>query len=200
MQLPEPIYSAELHRNAAGVDPRANSPPRHTALLAAAAAGRHLGRMRRSLLPALAVLALSGCFSYIPIEPGDVEPGLSVRARVSPAASSRIAPLLGASDARQLNGTFINHASDTLIVEVPTVLTDAREFGRTPNQRVSIPRGDLLELEVRKLDRFRTYGLAAGAAIVIGGALIKSLKGEPGKEPLPGGGGTDAIVFRFSWP
>jgi hypothetical protein len=30
--------------------------------------------------------------------------------------------------------------------------------------------------------------------------VVKALKGDPGREPLPGGGGTDAIVFRFSWP
>ena len=36
-------------------------------------------------------------------------------------------------------------------------------------------------------------------AAIVGGVLIKSLTGEPGKEPLPGGGGTDAIVFSFRW-
>ena len=154
----------------------------------------------RSILTIFAATVLSGCFSYIPIEPGDVEPGLAVRARVSPTASARIAPLLGAPDARRLDGRFISHSADTLIVEVPTVMLENREFGRTPNQRVSIPRGELVELEVRKLDRWRTAGIVGGAAIVLGVTLTKALKGEPGKEPLPGGGGTDAIVFRFVWP
>ena len=146
-------------------------------------------------------LPLAGCFSYIPIEPGSVEPGLSVRARVSPGASSRIAPLLGSSDARRLDGTFVTHAGDTLIVEVPTVMQDTREFGRTPNQRVSIGRGELLELEVRKLDRVRTGIIAGATAAIAGSFLIKSLRGDPGKEQLPGGGGTDNIVFlRVWWP
>jgi hypothetical protein len=79
-------------------------------------------------------------------------------------------------------------------------MQDAREFGHTPNQRISIARRDLLELEVRRLDRFRTGAIAGGAAVVIGGLLVNSLKGEPGKEPLPGGGGTDALVFWFRWP
>jgi hypothetical protein len=119
---------------------------------------------------------------------------------VSPSAGARIAPLLGATDARRLDGKLITRAADTLVVEVPTVVLDNREFGRTPNQRISIPRSDLLELEVRRLDRWRTTALLGGAAVVIGASLIKALKGEPGKEPLPGGGGTDAIVFRFAWP
>ena len=79
-------------------------------------------------------------------------------------------------------------------------MQDAREFGHTPNQRVSIARRDLLELEVRKIDRLRTGALVGSAAVVIGGILVNSLKGEPGKEPLPGGGGTDALVFSIRWP
>jgi hypothetical protein len=145
-------------------------------------------------------LLLAGCFSYIPIEPGEVEPGVSVRARVSPAASARIAPLLGASDARRLDGMMVSQSPDTLIVEVPTVIVDTREFGRTPNQRVSIPRTDLLELEVRRLDKMRTAGVVAGAATILATTLLNALKGEPGREPLPGGGGTEAIVFRLRWP
>ena len=142
---------------------------------------------------------LSGCFTYMPIEPGQVEPGVDVRARVSPAAGARIAPLLGATEARRLDGKVITRAADTLIVEVPTVIVDTREFGRTPNQRISIARGDLVELEVRKLDRLKTGAIVGGAAVALGVTLVKLLKGEPGKEPLPGGGGTDAIVFRLIW-
>jgi hypothetical protein len=156
---------------------------------------------RAQALPLWLVVFTTGCFSYIPVTSvADVEPGFSVRARVSPTASARIAPLLGATEARRLDGTLVAQSTDELIVEVPIVMQDAREFGRTPNQRVSIPRSDLVELEVRKLDRFRT-GLVAGAtAVVIGGILANSLRGEPGKEPLPGGGGTDAIVFLRWWP
>ena len=157
--------------------------------------------MMRIVLPFSAALILSGCFSYLPVvEPGQLEPGLSVRARVSPAAGARIAPLLGASDARLLDGTLITNSTDTLIVEVPTVMADTREFGRTPNQRVSILKSELLELEVRRIDRFRTAAVVGSAAIIAGTILVKSLKGDPGKEPLPGGGGTDAIVFLFRWP
>ena len=157
--------------------------------------------MMRTVLPLGAALLLSGCFTYLPVtEPSQLEPGLSVRARISPTAGARIAPLLGASDARRLDGTLITHSTDTLIVEVPTVMGDTREFGRTPNQRVSILRSELLELEVRKVDRLRTAAVVGSAAIIAGTILARSLKGDPGKEPLPGGGGTDAIVFRFTWP
>jgi hypothetical protein len=78
-------------------------------------------------------------------------------------------------------------------------MADTREFGRTPNQRVSIPREDLLELEVRRLDRLRTSLVAGTVAAMIAGVLVKSPQGEPGKEPLPGGGGTVALVWSFTW-
>ena len=155
--------------------------------------------VRPAILVAAAALS-TGCFTYVPARPGDVEPGVDVRARVSPDASARIAPLLGATDARRLDGRLITSGSDTIVVEVPTVMVDNREFGRTPNQRVSIARSDLVELEIRKLDRGRTMGVVGGGAIVLGVTLVNALKGEPGKEPLPGGGGTDAIVFRIAWP
>ena len=155
--------------------------------------------VRPATLVAIAVLS-SGCFSYIPARPGEVEAGVDVRARVSPDASARIAPLLGASDARRLDGKLIQLGGDTLIVEVPTVMLSNSEFGRTPNQRVSIARSDLVELEVRKLDRTRTMGVVGGGAIILGVTLINALKGDAGKEPLPGGGGTDNIVFRIVWP
>lgn len=156
--------------------------------------------MVRAPILAAASALLAGCFSYIPARPGDVEAGVDVRARVSPDASARIAPLLGATDARRLDGRLITNGADTIVVEVPTVMLENREFGRTPNQRVSIARSDLVELEVRKLDRARTMGIVGGGAVVLSVALVSALKGEPGKEPLPGGGGTDAIVFRIVWP
>ena len=152
-----------------------------------------LRRVSCSVVPLLA-----GCFSYAPIEPSELQPGISVRARVSQTAGERIAPLLGATQARLLSGTLITQAGDTLIVEVPTVMAaDATDFGRTPHQRVSIARGELLELEIRRLDRYRTAALAGTAALVVGIALLKGLRGGPGKEPLPGGGGTDALVPLF---
>ena len=65
----------------------------------------------------------------------------------------------------------------------------------------TIGRGELLELEVRKLDRMRTGLIVGATAAIASSVLIKSLRGNAGKEPLPGGGGTDAIVFlRLGWP
>ena len=97
-----------------------------------------------------------------------------------------------------LTGKLISDLRDTLIVEVPAVMT--AEIGstvQTLHQRVSIPRSEIVFLEIRELDRKRTFSLVGGAAIVAGVVLYKALKGEPGSERLPGAGGTDAIVPAF---
>lgn len=135
-----------------------------------------------------------GCYTYTPVEPGAVTPGASVRARISASASDRLAPLLGPSGGRLLSGSWISATSDTFVVEVPSV-NDAQSGGtiQTLHQRVSIARGELLELEARTLDRVRTGALAAAAAVVVGGVVIKALKGEPGMEKFPGGGGPGEV-------
>jgi hypothetical protein len=111
-----------------------------------------------------------------------------------------IAPLLG-STPRTLTGKVISDLRDTVIVEVPAV-TQA-EIGsavHTLHQRVSLAKSDVLEWEVRRLDRGRTYALVGGVALVIGGVLFNSIKGELGQNGHPGDGGTDARVpaFRIS--
>lgn len=153
-----------------------------------------LRRIAATLSLGLAPIFTGACFSYAPIEPGDVQPGMSVRARISPAASERIAPLLGMSDARLLTGRYIASTNDTLIVEVPTVAADAVAVNQVLHQRVSIARADLRELESRRLDRQRTVLISAAGAAIIVTVLLKVLQGEPASEPLPGGGGTDDIV------
>jgi len=145
------------------------------------------------------VLSATACYSYTPIQPGAVQPGLSVRARVSAAAGERIAPLLGTTP-RVLTGKLISDVRDTVIMEVPSVTQAAiGSTVQTLHQRVSLPKSDVIEWEIRTLDRRRTYALVVGAAAVAVSVLIK-LKGEPGSNGPPGDGGVDALVpvFRIS--
>lgn len=143
-------------------------------------------------------IGMSGCYTHVPLEPGAVQQGMSVRAFVTATASERIAPLLGTVDARRVAGTVISTAGDTLIVEVPTVARDETSAGVvTLHQRVSIERGEVLEIESRSLDRTRTGAVVGGAAILAGSVLLKALQNAPGKEKLPGGGETDAIAVLF---
>jgi hypothetical protein len=145
--------------------------------------------MRRACLSLLPLFA--GCYSYAAIDPASATPGVDVRARISATAAERIAPLLGA-ETRVLTGRLIDNAAATMIVEVPSVSQSTRSgVMETLHQRVSITRGDLLELETRRLDRFRTGAIVGGAAILAGGVLINSMHGGPGLDRVSPGGGND---------
>src|SRR5919202_4732287 len=139
---------------------------------------------------ALVLSLLAGCYTYAPIDPGAVAPGTSIRVRVSGAGADRLEPLLGTSGARVLSGVFVDSRADTMIVQVPSVV--AAEVGSSLQplyQRVSIPRGDVLELETRRLNRGRTAALAGAAAVTITAAVVSAVRSDRGKEQLPGGGG-----------
>ena len=163
--------------------------------------GDPFARLRPMCRSAVFVLLLSGCYAYTPIEPASARPGMEVRARVSATAAERIAPLLGASEARVLTGSLIDNQPDGMVVEVPTVVqTDVGTSIQILHQRLSIGRGDLMELEARKLDRMRTGALAGAGAIVVGAIVIKALNGGPAKEPLPGGGASEVRIPLWSLP
>lgn len=150
--------------------------------------------VRRPFLVALAAFAAplaAGCYSYTAAQPSSVAPGVTVRARITPAAGERIAPLLGTTP-RSLTGKLISDLRDTLIIEVPAVMqAEVGSSVQTLHQRVSVPRSEIIFLEIRELNRARTYGLVGGAALILGWALIDVLNGEPGSERIPGGGGQD---------
>ena len=155
--------------------------------------------VRRPFLVALAFAAplAAGCYSYTAAQPSSIAPGVTVRARITAAAGASVAPLLGTTPS-SLTGKLISDLRDTLIIEVPAVM--AAEIGssvQTLHQRVSIPRSEIVFLEIRELNRARTYGLFGGAALILGWALIDVLKGEPGSEQIPGGGGEDNRVPVF---
>jgi hypothetical protein len=145
--------------------------------------------MRRSLLCTLPFFA--GCYTYATVSPEAARPGMSVRARVSGATAELVAPLIGSSDARLLDGRVIANGPDTMIVEVPTVMqASIGSTVETLHQRVALPRAAVYELETRRLDRMRTGALLGSAAVIIGVSVIKAIKSDPGKErvPVPPGG------------
>ena len=147
----------------------------------------------------VATSSLSACYKYTRVQANEVSQGVSVRARVNAAAGARIAPLLGTAP-RQLTGTLISDQRDTVVMQVPSVVqTEAGRIVQTLHQRVSLPNADVIEWEIRTLDRPRTYALIGGAAVIAVSALYGALKGEPGSETPPGGNGQDNLVILFRW-
>jgi hypothetical protein len=138
---------------------------------------------------------VGACYTYAPIEPSAARAGDGVRARITAPAATRLAPLLGTGETRVLTGKLIENGPNELIIEVPAVVeVGVGSSMQSLYQRVSVTRADVVELEARKLDRFRTGALVAAGVAVLGGVVIKAATSGPGKEPLPGGGSTDSRI------
>jgi hypothetical protein len=142
---------------------------------------------------AICILPLiSACYTYAPIEPGNIQPGAGVRVRLSPSAAERLSLLLGTPNGRVLSGRLVGSYGDTLIVEVPAVVQAS--YGgsvETLHQRLSIPRTDLVELETRRLDRLRTTAAAGAVAVIVGAVVLGALDNDRGADSPPGDGGSN---------
>ena len=130
--------------------------------------------MARALGAAAVCALLSGCYTYAPLESSDAMPGSNVRARLSATAAARIAPSLGAGDARLLTGVVVDAQKDALTLEVPTVPVGTSTAQQGLFQRVTVARTDMLEIERRTLDKQRT-GTVIGAAIVGAGMVTAAI-------------------------
>ena len=67
----------------------------------------------------LPIVGVVGCYSYRPIEPAAAPVGTAVRARITGAASDRVAPLVGSFDTRVLSGNVIENVGGNVTLEVP---------------------------------------------------------------------------------
>ena len=115
--------------------------------------------------------------------------------QIIPNGANRLArriPSRAVSNQIVVAGALIRSLPDTLIVEVPTVFrADVGNATQTLRQRVSIPRSELVDLEMRTLDRGRTGTMVAIATVGITVLIVKSLRKDPGHEDTPGGGGPE---------
>jgi hypothetical protein len=148
----------------------------------------------------LIALGLAACYTYAPVQPTAVAPGAGVRARVSATAAERIAPLVGVTDARVLTGTYVGTDAAGILVEVPTTAqVGAAGSLQHLAQRISISRGDLLEMETRTLDRRKTAVIVGVAAVVAGVTAASVLRGDRGSDRPPGGTSTDTRIPVVRW-
>jgi hypothetical protein len=158
-----------------------------------------MGSARRARWLALPLVA--GCYTYEPIREATVAPGTDVRAHVTVDASTRVAPLLGVTEARDLSGTVVSNTDGSLVIEVPTIVqSGVNRATQTLFQRIAVSPADVLELQTRRLSNLRT-GLAVGAATVLAGVVIAHQFTKSGGTDSPPGGdpGTEARipVLRF---
>lgn len=140
-------------------------------------------RNRLKFMPAL-LLLLPACYRYTPTTVDELAAGQSVRARISAREAERNREILNTND-RLLEGIVLQKDAGSVLLEVPAMTRHAGSRVETFNQRLQISRSDLLEVEMKRLDRPRTYALIGIAAIVGGKLAIDALKGRFGSETPP---------------
>jgi hypothetical protein len=140
----------------------------------------------------------TACYTYAPVELNNVTPGTMVRARIAADQIARVEPLTGRSS-RVLDGVLVDAGTDTLLIEVPAATRTLTGGGiQVLNQRLSIPRSGVTEVELKRLSRPRTMGLIAVGTVALGYIIIDALNIGPGKEGLPNeGGGEDFRIPLF---
>lgn len=148
-----------------------------------------------------ASLAASGCFAYIPSSPQEVAPGQPLRLRLSAEAAARYQDLRLANS-RLLEGTLVSRSASELMVEASVGVNDATRDSRALVQQVSVPLSGILEVELKRLDGFKTGLLVAGGGALLTVAIIKG-GGGSGSKHNPPDDTPDARripLIRFSLP
>ena len=126
------------------------------------------------VMAVLGSVSLGGCYQFVRVDPVTAPAGSRVRAELSRSGVEELAGLLGSVRGNRLQGRLVEVSPDgALLLEV------ARAAGATPvgvtarslYSRVRLGPENLLQLEVKTLDRTRTVLLVGGGAI-LGGALV----------------------------
>lgn len=135
------------------------------------------------------VLAAAGCYRYSAASFESLRIGEPVRARISGAQAERLEPILGFTD-RSIEGELLEKADTELVMAVATQLSPEASAGVSRvYQRIAIPRSDLQDIEIRRLDRTRTSLAALGAVVGVAAAAAAVSQaielGQGGSRPNP---------------
>jgi hypothetical protein len=132
----------------------------------------------------------SGCFRYLPVSPGNAPPvGEEVRARLSEGGLGKLAPEIREQQRGSvLEGEVVEADGSALVLAVSLDADGGpQRAGRDLRQRVVIPVADVVELELRQLDKKRTVVVLGGAATLFGAFAITELLGGFGGSTRPPG-------------
>ena len=123
-----------------------------------------------------ALCTLGACYSYTALPPSGARIGERVRVRVSGTEAERLEPALGLTE-RAIEGELLDQADSSiaLAVALPTPGEGAGRAERA-RQRIVIPRADLQDIELRRLDKLRTWLLVGSAVVAV--AAIAATKGS----------------------
>lgn len=143
--------------------------------------------LRRLIL--WAVFPLAACYSYVPVDPAAISPGMQVRARLSAPGALRVSEATG-EVRRRLEGEVVALQADTLVVAIPVRSSGGSYVAQAglppPLDTLQVARVDVAVLEEKRFSAGKT-ALAAGAAGAASAFVVIRLFDLAGG----GGGGPD---------
>ncbi len=146
----------------------------------------------------LAAIVLAGCYHYVPGELSDLGPGTDTRVRITESEASRFATILPGGDRRLLEGRVVQRGTDSLLLQVAVSSNLVGTRVETLSQRIDLAQHDITNVELRRLDKWKTGLLIGGAAGVGTALLVSTLTGAfNSNAQQPGDGGRDTIVPVF---
>lgn len=151
----------------------------------------------RALPLAPLILALTGCFSYVPAEVGEASVDDRVRARVETTTGERIAAATGAPYTETVIGRVTAVRPDSVVLSVAVRLPAGRPPGPSLAQSITVPSDAIRSLEVRVLDRPRTVAVSVGAAALMGYILYQAFVRT---DPSGSNGEDNPPVDESKWP
>jgi hypothetical protein len=140
----------------------------------------------------LAAVMAAGCFSYQETSLATVAPGQSVRVRISPEEADRLVELR-LTDDRLVDGVLVSNGGDGLLLDTTVGMSDPQRGTRALRQRITIPPGEIREVELKRVNWLRTGALAGGVAVGVGVVIAAALEGGGGKDG-PGGPDPSELV------
>ena len=157
------------------------------------------------LVVALAVLLCPGCFRYTPVALDQVPVGTAIRAQLSAEGLQRLQSRLDTTvegsllRATELDARLIGRDTERVLLSIPWVRTGDVYKSQTLHQEVDLPRADVLQISLKRLDRKRTGAVVGVLAVAVGVTAYKVLTGESGgtTRPPDDPGPVEAVIASF---
>lgn len=137
--------------------------------------------LRRSSTVAALVALLSGCYAYQPVGVEQVRPQQKVRVRLTASEANRLEQYVGTED-RDVDGQVVESSADSLMILVPGLSELRGARVETLHQRVNVARSGIADLELRQLDRPRTYLVTGVIGAIVLGIAIDQVFGHGGSD------------------
>lgn len=152
----------------------------------------------RSVSCTALLFALPACYSYVPVELDALNPGAELRARLSAVEAERLSEMLPVVD-RVLEGRVLEGDGEAVLLLVPVATRQTGGGLQTLNQRLRLGRDQVVEVELKRLDRWRTGLLVTTGAVVVGVLAARILEGGRSGTRDPGTGDPpESVVPAFT--